>query len=129
MLTENDNSIQTTFTSDNATIVNNNAAENADLKVRIGAQVGQSDSAFAGLQAALGAQQAEIAVLKQQFSRIGEQRPSGSQSSSSGKFQSILDLKAASGLEKLQGGVGFLSWANRFRNCFDQFRIFGREAT
>ena len=41
--------------------------------MRIGAKVGQSDSAYAGLQAALGAQQAEIAILKQQFANIGEQ--------------------------------------------------------
>ena len=69
MLKENDNSIKTVI-NDNATVVNNNAAEVADLKVRIGAKVGQSDSAFAGLQAALGAQQAGIAVLKQQFATI-----------------------------------------------------------
>ena len=68
MLKENDNSIQTVI-NDNATVVNN-AAEVADLKVRIGAKVGQSDSAFAGLQAALGAQQAGIAVLKQQFATM-----------------------------------------------------------
>jgi len=83
VLKENDNSIKTVI-ADNATVVNNNAAEVADLKVRIGAKVGQSDSAFAGLQAALGAQQAEIAALKQQFGSIGEQRQSGSQSSGSG---------------------------------------------
>jgi len=124
MLKENDNCIKTVI-SDNATVVNNNAAEVADLKVRIGAKVGESDSVLVGLQAALGAQQAEIAMLKKQFS---EQRPSGSPSASSGRFQSILDYKPLSGLEKLQNGAGFLSWANRFRNVVDQFRPFGREA-
>jgi len=63
MLKENDNSIKTVI-SDNATVVNNNAAEVADLKVRIGAKVGESDSVLVGLQAALGAQQAETAMLK-----------------------------------------------------------------
>ena len=63
MLKENDNFINTVL-SDNATVVNNNAAEVADIKVTIGAKVGESDSAFAGLQAALGAQQAEVAMLK-----------------------------------------------------------------
>ena len=77
MLKENDNCTKTVI-SDNATVVNNNAAEVADLKVRIGAKVGQSDSVFSGLQAALGAQRVEIALLKQQFATIGEQRPSGS---------------------------------------------------
>ena len=39
-----------------------------------------------------------------------------------------MDFKALSGLEQLQGGAGFLSWANRFRNVVDQFRPFGLEA-
>ena len=124
MLKENDNSIKTVI-SDNATVVNNNAAEVADLKVRIGAKVGESDSVLVGLQAALGAQQAEIAMLKKQSA---EQRPGGTPSGGSGRFQSILDFKPLSGLEKLQNGAGFLSWANRFRNVVDQFRPFGREA-
>jgi len=45
MFKENDNSIKTVI-SDNATVVNNNAAEVADLKVRIGVEVGESDSIF-----------------------------------------------------------------------------------
>ena len=125
MLKENDNSIRTVI-SDNAQVINDNAAEVADLKVRIGAKVGESDSVLVGLQAALGAQQAEIAMLKKQFA---EQRPSGSTTGGgSGRFQSIQDFKPLSGLEKLQNGAGFLSWANRFRNVVDQFRPFGREA-
>ena len=105
MFKENDNFIKTVI-SDNTTVVNNNAAEIADLKVRIGAKVGESDSVLVGLQAALGAQQAEIAMLKKQFF---EQRPSGNPSADSEKFQSILDFEALSGLEKLQNGAGFLS--------------------
>ena len=93
--------------------------------MRIGAKVGESDSVLVGLQAALGAQQAEIAMLKKQFS---EQRPSGNPSASSGRFQSILYFKPLSGLEKFQNGAGFLSWANRFRNVVDQFRPFGSES-
>ena len=124
-LMENDGSIKKVI-SDNAQVINDNAAEVADLKVRIGAKVGESDSVLVGLQAALGAQQAEIAMLKKQFA---EQRPSGSTTGGgSGRFQSILDFKPLSGLEKLQNGAGFLSWANRFRNVVDQFRPFGREA-
>ena len=57
--------------SDNAKVINDSAAEIADLKVRIGANVGESDSVLVGLQAALGAQQAEIAVLKKQFVEQG----------------------------------------------------------
>ena len=36
--------------SDNAKVINDNAAEVADLKVRIGAKVGENDSVFVGLQ-------------------------------------------------------------------------------
>ena len=124
-LMENDGSIKKVI-SDNAQVTNDNAAEVADLEVRIGAKVGESDSVLVGLQAALGAQQAEIAMLKKQFA---EQRPSGGTTGGrSGRFQSILDFKPLSGLEKLQNGAGFLSWANRFRNVVDQFRPCGREA-
>ena len=117
-LMENGGSIKKVI-SDNATVINDNAAEVADLKVRIGAKVGESDSVLAGLQAALGAQQAEIAVLKKHTADKGS---SGSTThGGSGRFQSILDFKPLSGLEKLQNGAGFLSWANRFRNVVDQF--------
>jgi len=124
-LMENDGSIKKVI-SDNAQVINDNAAEVADLKARIGAKVGESDSVLVGLQAALGAQQAEIAMLKKQFA---EQRPGGGTTGGGpGRFQSILDFKPLSGFEKLQNGAGFLSWANRFRNVVDQFRPFGREA-
>ena len=64
--------------------------------------------------------------MRKQFA---EQRPSGGTTGGgSGRFQSIQDFKPLSGLEKLQNGAGFLSWANRFRNVVDQFRPFGREA-
>ena len=55
MLKENDHSIKTII-SGNASVVNANAAEVADLREKIGAKVGQTDSAFSNLQAALGAQ-------------------------------------------------------------------------
>ena len=104
-LMENDWSINKVI-SDNAKVINDNAAEVADLKVRIGAKVGESDSVLVGLQAALGAQQAEIAILKKQFA---EQRPSGGTTGGgSGRFQSILDFKLLPGLEKLQNGAGFV---------------------
>ena len=72
-LMENDGSIKKVI-SDNAKVINDSAAEVADFTVRIGAKVGESDSVLVGLQAALGAQQAEIAILRKQFA---EQRPSG----------------------------------------------------
>ena len=79
----------TNVISDNAKVINDNAAEVADLKVRIGAKVGESDSVLVGWQVALGAQQAEIAILRKQFA---EQRPSGGTTGGgSGRFQSILD--------------------------------------
>ena len=87
-LMENDGSIKKVI-SDNAQVVNDNAAEVDDLRVRIGAKVGESDGVLVGLQAALGAQQAEIAILRKQFA---EQRPSGGTTGGgSGRFQSILD--------------------------------------
>ena len=90
-------------------MVNNNAAEVADLRERIGAKVGQSDSALAGLQAALGAQQAEIAALKLQIGSIGGQQPSGSSGSGDcKKVFSVLDIKVSSGLEI----------ARRFEFCY-----------
>ena len=59
--------------------------------MRIGAKVRESDRVLVGLQAALGAQQAEIAVLKKQ---LADQGSSGSPThGGSGRFQSILDFK------------------------------------
>ena len=60
---------------------------------------------------------------------IGGQQPSGSSGSSDNRrASSILDCKAISGLDKLQGGSNFVIWANRFRKVIDQYRPFGREA-
>ena len=75
--------------------------------MRIGAKVGESDSVLVGLQAALGAQQAEIAAMKKQFADKGSS--DSTTHGGSGRFQSILDFKPLSGLDKLQNGAGFLS--------------------
>jgi len=128
MLKENDNSIKTII-SGNAAVVNANAAEVADLKEKIGAKVGQSDSAFSNLQAALGAQQAEIVALKLQIGSMDERQREGTFGRSEGKSSfGIIDCKAVIGLEKLQNGTNFVSWTNRFRNAMEQYRPFATEA-
>ena len=112
MLKENDNSIKTII-SGNAAVVNANAAEVADLKEKIGAKVGQSDSAFSNLQAALGAQQAEIVALKLQIGSFEERQRGGTYGRSEGKSSfSSLDSKAIIVLDKLQNGTSFVSWTS-----------------
>ena len=128
MLKENDNSIQTVI-SGNATVINTNAAEVTDLKEKIGAKVGQSDSAFSNLQAALGAQQAEIVAIKLQIGSFEERQRGGAYGRSEGASSfSILDCKAIIGLDELQNCTNVVSWTNRFRNAIEQHRTFGREA-
>ena len=81
------------------------------------------------MQAALGAQQAEIVALKLQIGSIEERQQGGAYGRSEGKSSlSILDCKAIIGLDKLQNGTNFVSWRNRFRNAIEQHRTFGREA-
>jgi len=109
-------------------VISDNAAEVADLKVRIGTKVGESDSVLVGLQAALGAQQAEIIALKLQIGSMDTQQQ-GTYGRSEGKSSfGIIDCRAISGLEKLQNGTNFVHWTNRFRNAMEQYRSFAREA-
>ena len=83
-------------------VISDNAAEVADLKVRIGTKVGESDSVLVGLQAALGAQQAEIIALKLQIGSMDTQQQ-GTHGRSEGKSSfGISDYRAFAGLENAE---------------------------
>ena len=127
MLKENDHIIKTII-SGNASVVNANAAEVADLREKIGAKVGQTDSAFSNLQAALGAQQAEIIALKLQIGSMENQQPGTFGKSEGNSSFGSLDCRAVTSLEKLQNGNNFNHWTNRFRNSMEQYRPYAREA-
>ena len=100
----------------------------SDLKVRIGTKVGESDSVLVGLQAALGAQQAEISSLKLQIGSMGAQQQTTYSKSEGKSALGIIDCKGISSLKTLDRGNHFNQWTNRFRNALEQYRPFAREA-
>jgi len=105
-----------------------NSAEVSDLKVRIGTKVGESDGVLVGLQAALGAQQAEIISMKLQIGAMDTQQQTTYSKSEGKSALGIIDCKGITSLKTLDNGNNFNQWTNRFRNALEQYRPFAREA-